>query len=352
MLTPSVFGQTAALLPTVFLLTLLTLTGCDPKKKDDPTPVATLTNSVYVINEGTASGGAISLFDKTTRAVKVDLFKDRNGRKLGPFVQSAAIIGERMYVVVNGANRIEVVNRATFDTLTVIRGLDQPRYILPISADKAYVTEWQGAYPDYEPGRVAVLDLRTNTITRRLPVGIGPEQLVLADGRVYVTASYGTALTVIDPATDAVVGTVPVPAGSRNIVRDNTGSLWVLCSQYDTPTDHLVRFRPTAPTVLQADITFPNAYTNGNLRPNAAADRLYVSLSTGTYALPSTATALPPTPLIARNFYGLGVDPQDGTLYAGTASFSADSWAVRYTPAGIAIDSFQVSRGPNGFLFY
>ena len=330
-------------------------TACDPDKKEDVKPTATVTNSVYVVNEGT-SNGAISLYDKATKTVGADLFAPANGgRQLGAVVQSMTVVGDRGYLVVNSANKVEVVNLSGFAAQTAITGLSQPRYLTAAGSAKAYVSEWLGGFPNYT-GRVSVLDLATNAVTKQIPVGNAPDEMLLVGDRLYVTASYGNTLTVINTATDAVETTVPMPDGPKGIRRDGSGNIWVLCSKYNDTTapttDYLVRFAPGSPAVAQQTrIGFPNSYVNGNLRTNGDGSKIYVSLGTGTYELSPTATALPARPLIARNFYGLGIDPQDNTLYGGTGGYTGNGRVVRYSPAGAAIDSFAVGVLPNGFVF-
>ena len=344
------FRLTAAVLATLALTT-----ACDPAIEIPPIPSVAATSSVYVINEGSANG-AVSLYDKATKTVQADRFAAANGgRKLGAILQSMTIVSDRAYLVGNGSDEVQVVKLADFAAITTIRGLSQPRYLVPaVNADKAYLTEWLGGFPNYT-GRVSVIDLKTNTVTKQIPVGNAPDEMLEVNGRLYVTASYGNALTVINTTTDAVETTVEMPAGPKNILRDNKGNVWVLCSKYNagsTPTtDYLVRFAPTAPAVAQqVRIAFPNSYTNGNLRTNADGSKIYVSLGTGTYVLEPTATALPASPLIRRNFYGLGIDPQDNTIYAGTG-FTGSDKVIRYTMTGAPIDSFNAVVGPNGFLF-
>jgi YVTN family beta-propeller protein len=330
-------------------LTLLA-TACNPDKEETPAPTVTTTNSVYVVNEGSANG-AVSLYDKATKRVQQDRFSDANsGRKLGAILQSMTIIGDNAYLVGNGTDAIQVVRLADFTALTTITGLSQPRYLVDAGNDKAYLTEWLGGYPNYT-GRVSVINMKTNTVTKQITVGNAPDELLLADGKLYVTASYGNALTVINTTTDVVESTIAMPDGPKNILRDGNGNIWVLCSKYLATNDYLVRFAPGSTAVAQQTrIAFPNSYANGNLRANADGSKIYVSLGSGTYVLNNNATALPATPLIRRNFYGLGIDPQDNTIYAGTG-FTGSDKVIRYTTAGAPIDSFSVVTSPNGFLF-
>ena len=63
------------------------------------------------------------------------------------------------------------------------------------------------------------------------------------------------------------------------------------------------------------------------------------------------AIALPSTPLINREFYGLGINPGNENIYGGVGSFSNNSWALHYNSNGTLIDSLAVGIGPNGFVF-
>lgn len=365
-----------ARLSAFFTRTLLTglgalaLFSCDPDNEGPggvPAPAGTGAN-VYIVNEGqfNTPNGAISLFSKTSNTV-VDnnLFTSVNGRPLGDVVQSMTVIGDRGYIVVNATGKVEVVTMANFRQVATIKrfsatdSLRQPRYLIAVNAEKAYLTEWvaRGA-----AGRVAVIDLRTNTVTKTIPVGRQPERLLLANGKVYVTNSDENTVSVINPGSDAVEATIPVQDGPRSLVQDNSGNVWVACTgitRYASTPPYavlsstngaLARFNPGNPSAVTT-LPFP-AGGPSDLTTNGAKDQLYYSYRGGVYQLGAGATALPTTPLIRRRFYGLGIDPEDNTIYGSIAPFTTTGKVIRYQPSGAAIDSFGVNIGPNGFVFY
>lgn len=329
----------------------LFLTACDPDKEDPKVELPSPSERVYVVNEGNFGSptGDISLFNTTTKQVtSAGLYNSVNRSRLGDNLQSMTIIGTKAYLPVTGSDSLNVVTLSDFRNSANIR-LKQPRYLVAVSATKAYVTQWNGYTAT---GTVGIIDLATNRLTGTISTGVGvqPEQILLGkNGLVYVANSSSNFLTVINPATDAVQAPIATPAGPRNIVQDNAGNIWVLCNPYVATTDHIIRFNPATPAT-QTDIAFPNDYRNGNLRINPAGDQVFVSLSTGTYQLPLTATTLPATPVIRRNFYGLGVD-KDNVIYGATPRGSANGYVARYTSTGTKIDSFQVGKYPNGFVF-
>ena len=329
----------------------LFLTACDPQPEEPKVELPSPSERVYVVNEGVFNSptGEISLFNTTTKQVTSPaLYNSANRSLLGDNLQSMTVIGPKAYLAVTASDSLHVVTLADFRHAAGLR-LKQPRYVLAVSATKAYVTQWNGYVA---PGTVGIIDLATNRLTGTIGTGLGvlPEQLLLGkNGLVYVANSGSSFLTVINPATDAVQAPIATPAGPRALVQDNAGNIWVFCGQLGSGSDHLIRFSPAAPA-SRTDIVFPSDYNNGNLRISPAGSNVFISLNTGTYRLPLTATALPAAPVVRRNFYGLGID-KDGVIYGATPRGTANGYVARYTPEGTKIDSFQVGKYPNGFVF-
>ncbi|WP_400193438.1 DUF5074 domain-containing protein [Hymenobacter sp. B81] len=348
------FTRTSPLLRRAALgLSLLAvLTGCgNDDEKPKPQPLVVAGQSVLVVNEGTTKG-AVSLFDKASRSVQRDIFKSVNARELGKFVQSMTVVGEQAYVVVNGDGTIQVVNVPDFKQVAEIKNLSQPRFMAVLNG-KGYVTEWQGTWPNYTTGRVSVINLATNSVERTINTGIGinPEHILAANGKVYVANSYGTTISVIDPAAGAVTGIINAPMGPKHLALDANGNMWALCSMFGGATHTLFRFNPAQPSLTETIIPLPFTYGNGNLIGKG--NKMYASLGSQVYALDLNATTLPARPLIARDFYGLGIDPKEDVIYGGDAgNFTSDGRVVRYSLTGTALDSFNVAIAPNSFVFY
>lgn len=339
----------------------LALFSCD--SDDASSPIYNLSkdgNNVFVLNEGQfgTPNGEVSLFSKTSKTV-VDnnTFKTVNQRDLGDVVQSMLVVGDRGYLVVNNSKKVEVVDVRTFKEVATVEGLEQPRYAVAAGPDKVYISEWTNG----STGRVAVLDTRTNKISKTVPVGGKPEKMLLAGGKVYVPNADQNTVTVLNASTDAVESTITVTDGPSAVVQDATGAIWVACSgitRYGGPPSYsvisstpgsLIKLNSTAAAAL----TLPFARSGpADLQLNAAGTELYYRYSGGVYRMSTTATTLPATPLIRRSFYGLGLDPRDNTIYGAVAPFTSAGKFIRYQASGAAIDSFNVSLLPNGFVFY
>lgn len=342
----------------------LSLLACDPSNDPNPQDRPIVTNSVFVINEGNfmRSNADISLFSKASNSVtNKALFAAANGRALGDVAQSMAVRDSLGYIVVNNSNKLEVVSLAKFKSKATINNLKMPRYFASASSDKGYVTETVSySVPN---GRVSVIDLKTSTVTKTIEVGPQPEQLAVVGTRLYVTNSGSSSVTVINTATDAVEATIAVGDGPKNVVADRNGNVWVLSGgKVAYKPDYSVDYALTTKGSLSKIVPGQTAATTrevtsnlgvpGHLTINGSKDQLYYTYRGAVYTLGIADAALPTTPLIRRDFYGLGIDPQDGTIYGGRASFTAADKVIRYRSTGAPIDSFTVGIGPNGFVFY
>ena len=341
------------------------LAGCNPDK--DTGPSVPGSPGVFILSEGQfgAGDGAVSAFGTGSKALLVDAFGTlNNGAKLGDVVQDMGIANSRGYICVNGSNKVEVVEAPSFNSVATIRNIRQPRYFASTSATRGFVTSWRGPYTNYQPGKVMVLNLSNNTVLDSITVGRNPEQLLAFSGTLYVPNSNDNTVSVINATTNQVTSTVTVGDGPRTVVADQAGNLWVLCTGFtvynssppynvisSTPGS-LVRFAPASPTT-QLKLNFSSG-SPSKLRISPDQTQLYYSYNGVEYRMSTTATALPTTSFLRRNFSGFAIDPRDNTVYGAIApSYTTNGRFLRYPAAGgAAIDSFEVRVGPNGFIFY
>ena len=209
-----------------------------------------------------------------------------------------------------------------------------------------------------------MIDLKTNTVTKSIVVGKQPERLLVVGNRLYVANGGENTVTVINTTTDAVEGTITVGDSPNSLVLDRTNKVWVLSGgkvAYDASfnVDYTKTTKGSLASIVPGQLTATtrelatNLAQPNRLTTNGAKDKLYYTFQGGVYTLGINDANLPATPFIRRSLYGLGVDPQDNTIYGGVAnSFNGAGKVVRYQSSGAPIDSFTVSVGPNSFLFY
>jgi YVTN family beta-propeller protein len=161
-----------------------------------------------------------------------------SGLDFGSIIQSIAIDGERLYVLGNTADRIDILDAATRERRAQITGVVSPRYIAFGPSDKAYVTSFYGAPNSYTGGMVTVIDIKENTKVKEIQVGANPEGVAVAGDRVFVAnhsseAAFGggNTISVIDTGTDEVVQTITLDCTApRMVIADEQDDVWVFCA--------------------------------------------------------------------------------------------------------------------------
>ena len=354
----------------VRLIWLLAITSLVFSCSDDDTPTPEIPSSAldgyFIVNEGGFGNAntSLSYYDRTNDTILNNVFEQANSRPLGDQTQSMTVIGERGFIVVQNSAKIEVINTTDFTSIaTITEGIVSPRYLIGVSNNKAYVTDW-GA--DGISGTVKAIDLTSYEVTATVPVGEGPNGLVLINDEVYVANGGGfghdSTLMVLNVTTDTVTDTIVVGDNPSSLAVDAGGDLWVagggliryaddfsIIEEESTPgfivklEDGEIARRLTADQISAG----PSGITT-----NAARTDLYFRYSGGVHRIPLTATELPSQPLIDQNFYGLGVDPVSGEILGGEApNFSSDGTFSRYSATGELIKTYTVGIAPNGFAF-
>lgn len=335
---------------TTLLVLLLSSCRKDKPPKETEQSIQIIQNGgVYITNEGNFQYGnaTVSYYDIASETAIEDLFQPANHTALGDVCQSMYLFNNKAYIVLNNSEKIEVVNPTTFISIGTISGFTSPRYFLPVSNDKAYVT-------DIYSGKISIVNLNSQSISGAIPCQGATEELVLAYGKAFVTNTKRNYVYVIDTDGDIMTDSVLVSYGSNSIVEDKNGKLWVLCEGKSGIPAGLHRFNP-----INGEVEQSFQFSNPSDRPwrlqiNGSNDTLYF-LNKGVFQMAITADNLPESPLIAtdgRMLYALGVDPQSGTIYLSDAiDYVQRGRIYRYLPNGSLIGSFLAGTIPNGFYF-
>ena len=320
---------------------------------------------VFITNEGIygQSSGTITFFNPDSNSVQQDIFKMVNGRDLGNIVQSLTFHRDKVYIVVNNSNKIEVADARDFKEFAQITNLEQPRYFLAVDSNTAFVSQWG---LNLLNGSIAVLDLNTNTVSQtiRNQIGKGPEQMLLYDTKVFVTnvggLDFDNFISVIDIASNQVIDTIQTPDAPNSIQFANN-LLWVACSgktiyanypDIDTMASSsggIIAIDPNSGQVVQ-QILFAKGKSAKRLKANTAGDELFFLYDNNICRLNTVSAQW--EPIIPGNFYGLGFDPIDNIIYASRYTGIQATKIIRYNPvSAAAIDSFPAGFFANDFYF-
>ncbi|MDQ3111842.1 MAG: YncE family protein [Bacteroidota bacterium] len=326
-------------------------------KKDEPVPPGNNSqpiasgDGVFISNEGNFLGGnaKLSFYRFSTGTAIEDMFSPMNTRPLGDVCQSMNVINGNAYVVVNNSGKIEVCAPSNMRSVATITGFVSPRYILPVSNVKAYVSELFS-------NTVSIVNLTNNTRTGSFPFPGQSEAMVIANNEVFITSLDHDKVYVVNPLTDALTDSITIAKGGNSMQLDNNGKLWVLCygDYFTSAPGGLYRINPLTHTVEQS-WPFTTSESPTHICANSTGDTLYY-LNYGVYRFTSNAVVVPSVPHIAQttqSFYGLGIRPVTGEIFVTDAvDYSQRGHVLRYSASGILADDDLVGVIPGGVWFY
>ena len=191
---------------------------------------------VVVVNQGAfgADDGSVTVLPDDLGGAAVQRFENQ----LGSILQSAALLGDQLYLVSNSANRIEVVDASTFARVGQIAGgFSSPRYLVD-AGDQAYVSNQVYGGTSYVlPVDLAGRTPGTPIEVDGLPEGMAP---VPALRKVYVAlGAFGPgaggvdSLAVLDVTTDAVAGYVEIGCYASFVLSDLGSEVLAFCPDTD-----------------------------------------------------------------------------------------------------------------------
>ena len=221
---------------TIFFLTLLLFISCSDENGDDVDPPSSgeYENGYFVTNEGPFQNGSGTItFVGDDGTAEQSVYKNVNDEDLGNIVQSMVMNDNNAYILVNNSHKVVVVNRYTMERITIIEGtnINNPRYFV-IYNNVGYISNW-GDPNDPSDDFIAVIDLSTNEVVQTIPVGEGPENMVVSNDLLFVNLAGGynqnDEVISIDLRTNEVKTTITVGEVPNSSSVDFLRTVWVLC---------------------------------------------------------------------------------------------------------------------------
>lgn len=303
----------------------------------------------YLLNEGGYSNNNSSLdfYDYTTATYTHNIYSALNPSSvmgLGDVGNSLRIYGSRLWAVLNGSNKIEVMQAQTARRIGQV-DIANPRHIC-FHEGYAYISSFAGPLlDDYtQLGMVVKVDTLTLEKVDTCLVGFQPEGLDIVGDKIYVANSggymypnYDNTLSVISIPDFQEECRIAVAPNLQRVLADRHGNLWVssLGNYYDQPS---ALFRISnlgeVPSVVNVLTPQGNTLAVGNM--TLSGDSLYVLSNDFSYTLGYTSRnfAIVSTidaSVVSANFitdgtdssiqapYSIAVHPTTGDILIGDA---------------------------------
>lgn len=199
----------------------------DPIIADEPVKPS---EGMYVLNEGrfmVDKSSSISYIDFETKEVTKNIFQANNSTAdLGSDPNDMGQYGSLLFVSVTSSNKVLVLDAATAKQIKAIN-IEQPRF-MAFHDGKVFVTSYTN--------KVFAIDTLTNAVSGEVAVGRTPEQIAVANNKVYVAnsgsndfitgGSHDNRVFVIDPSQLTVQKEIEVADNVYQLYADGKGSVY------------------------------------------------------------------------------------------------------------------------------
>ena len=335
----------------IFFLLLLTTAffGCEkePVRKNDPLGDTSGTG-IFVCNEGNfQSGNASVTYVNYEKQIAVeDLYRSSNNSPVGDVLQSLIIFNGKAYLVVNNSGKLICADPGTLQKISELSGLRSPRYLLPLSDSKAYLS-------DLYENAISVVNLNAMKVSGKISCNGWTEEMLRYKSRVFVCNKKSNYVFVIDTASDAIVDSLDAGFGSESICMDQNKHVWVLSAG-----DQSKQINATLNCFDAENLgrlfrfNFKNNEVPMRLRINKSGDQIFF-INTDVYSM-DVSDSVPAKFITAngRNFYGLAWDPNhDELLVSDAGDYIQKGSVFRYDIQAMLKGKFGAGIIPGTFWF-
>ncbi|MBR9918146.1 YncE family protein [bacterium] len=327
-----------------FIAILIFWAACKP---DDiqPNPPQITGSEVIISSEGNFGWGegTISLYNPESKTLEEEVYKRANSESPGNVLQSLTLLNDQYYLVMNNSKRIIVADE-NYVKKAVIEGFNSPRYLIPVSEEKAYVT-------DLYANKIWIVNTNSNVITGEIKMPGWTEKGIVINTTFWVCNRGTNKLYSIDIDTDLKMDSIELSLNPQGIVVDKDEKLWVL-SQGDGMGEKsaIQCIDPVTSKLLWSKALDFNAidlaYNSQNDQLIVLGNKIYIMPADTTGQLNTLYSAVFDTP------YGIAYDQFNNEVYASDVlDYTQKSRIIRIDDEGTLLDEFYTGIITGGFYF-
>ncbi|MDD2594210.1 MAG: hypothetical protein PHD11_00120 [Bacteroidales bacterium] len=333
--------------------------SCDKKPVPEP-DIPEVTVGAFVLNNGNfgSNDASLTFYNPDTKTPTYGVFQSLNGKKLGDTAQDMFIYGSKIYIAVFNSGVIFVTDRSG-------------KLIGEIKAEKRsprYFTAYNGnLYVTYYEGYLGKIDTTSLSLMSTVKVGDNPENVEVANGKLYVANSggmnypnYGKTVSVVNPSTMSVIKTLDVVDNPTYLAADSKGDVYLISiGNYNDVPSALQKID------TQSDVVATISNVQANWMSMGANDKLYI-ISSQYDANWNTVSEYYVYDAISESVigkfitdgtavekaYSISADPVSGNVYIGTSDYKSNGDMYVFSAAGVKIDKFDTGGlNPIGVYF-
>ncbi len=347
-----------------FLITILFFfNSCEDDTDNLPGPEenAEYASGLLVLNEGNFGSGnaSVSFIDENLEQLESGIFENVNGSGLGDTAQSIELHEDLAIIVVNVSNKIEIVNRYTFESLgTIDTELMNPRYA-EVVGNSIYVTNWgDGTNPNDD--FVSVFNLEDFSFITSVPLAEGPEKILSGNDKLFVAHkggfSFNNIISVINTSSNEVTAEIEVGDLPNSMILQGN-DLWVLAGGKPSYAETETAGRLSLIDVPSSTVTEEFDFTDSSIHPDnlsLAGSDVYLTVGKTVYKYNLTNMSVSSEFSLSDPAYFYGFEIYQGNIYVASpnADFTGDGMLYIYDLAsGSLTEQFTVGINPNGIYF-
>ncbi|MFA6950276.1 MAG: YncE family protein [Lentimicrobiaceae bacterium] len=229
--------QTYALSWSLLIFGIVLIFASCKKEPDDNNNIIPVvppkSSAIYVLNQGSFSSNnaSVTLYNLEDQSISPDYFKSQNNRELGDTGSDMCIYGSKVYIVTNVSSQLEIVDAVTFKSIKQI-----PFFNEQVPQQPSAVTAYEGkVYVCAYDGTVTVFDTTTLEPIKVIKVGLNPDAILAAYGKIWVSNSgglnfpdYDKTVSVIDPVTLTETKKIETGLDPYTLQADSYGDIYVI----------------------------------------------------------------------------------------------------------------------------